>query len=96
MPHRYTDTELQKESQLLCEGLAGRYGSDGKVGMLVVSLLEGKFAYFDALEFQDVTGLPLTKVIVDSRYLEVDTVTKGKTQGYTINLIPEIYLSLEV
>lgn len=89
----YLSKEIPKKSQenLIFEGLPARYCISGKMRIVVISLDSNQAGLWDAGEFHHITGVDLTKEIVDTCYVEVDSITTAFTKKFEVKLIPAIF-----
>ncbi len=89
----YLTQEESKKSRenLIYEGLPARYCISGKMRIVVISFGENQAAVWDEDEFLYITGVPLTEELIDTSYIEVDSVTTAFTKKFEIKLIPEIF-----
>lgn len=79
-------------TELLFETLPARYcESRDKIHVVIVSPEEGCSSLWDENVFFEVTGQILTKHIIDTCYIEVDTIDFFEIKKFEIKLIPEIF-----
>jgi hypothetical protein len=86
-----TVTTKKSKEDLILEGLPARYCVSGKMRIVVVSLDENQSGVWDAGEFFYITGIQLTKELIETSYVEVDSVTTAFTSKFEVKLIPEIF-----
>lgn len=75
---------------MIYNGLAGRYSRDNKINIIVISEKEEALGLWDSDQFNYWTGQILTKDLVDTSYVEIDSTANPKE--IKIKLIPEILL----
>ncbi|MBP6948978.1 MAG: hypothetical protein KBC41_02890 [Candidatus Pacebacteria bacterium] len=66
--------------------------SRDKIHVVIVSPEEGCSSLWDENVFFEVTGQVLTKHIIDTCYIEVDTIDFFEMKKFEIKLIPEFFL----
>lgn len=89
----YLSKEIPKKSleNLIFEGLPARYSISGKMRIVVISFCSNQAGLWDAGEFHYITSVDLTKELVDTCYVEVDSITTAFTKKFEVKLIPTIF-----
>lgn len=84
------EVKKKSEANLIFEGLPARYCISGKMRIVVISFEENQAGVWDSGEFSYITGIELTKELVDTCYVEVDSTTTAFTKRFEIKLFPAI------
>lgn len=83
--------EARSVEQLLYNALPARYSEDGTIRIAIVSLIQDTAGVIDDNEYFGLTGKHLTEELVETQYLEVDTVCTFDSKYFEHKIIPAIF-----